>query len=84
MGEIGKILVFLVFYENFEEKPEKPIIFSEIKKIKVKVQSVARKTSQTRASNEKKLEFGNRWIFKNFDSRYFENSPSTIPSRYLV
>ena len=53
MGEIGKILVFLVFYENFEEKPEKPIIFSEIKKIKVKVQSVARKTSQTRASNEK-------------------------------
>ena len=24
MGEIGKILVFLVFYENFEEKLENP------------------------------------------------------------
>ena len=33
MGEIGKILVFLVFYENFEEKPEKPIFFSRNPKI---------------------------------------------------
>ena len=27
IGEIGKILIFLVFYENFEEKPEKLIFF---------------------------------------------------------
>ena len=66
MGEIGKILVFLVFYKNFEEKPEKPIIFSEIKKIKVKVQSVARKTSQTRASNEKKTRVRESMDFQKF------------------
>ena len=32
MGEIGKILVFLGFYENLEEKPENPIFFPEIPK----------------------------------------------------